>query len=62
MKFLEDDRGQGAAEMILLFGGIIVISVLALAFYNGYTSGIGEGVQSESESLTENITSLKDKF
>ena len=62
IKFLKDESGQTAAEMVLLFGGVLVITVVALAFYNNYTSGIGEGVESEAESLTNNITSLKDKF
>lgn len=33
---LEDDCGQGAAEYILLFGGVIVISILALLIYKEY--------------------------
>ena len=33
---LEDEFGQGAAEYILLFGGVIVISILALLIYKSY--------------------------
>ena len=36
MKFLEDEGGQGAAEYILLFGGVIVIAIAALLIYNQY--------------------------
>lgn len=36
MDIISDDSGQGAAEYILLFGGIIVIAVAALAIYKGY--------------------------
>ncbi|MGF7117951.1 class III signal peptide-containing protein [Methanobacterium oryzae] len=36
MKFLSDERGQGAAEYILLFGGVIVIAIAALVIYNSY--------------------------
>ena len=31
MNFLKDEAGQGAAEYILLFGGVIVIAIAALS-------------------------------
>ena len=39
MKFLKDESGQGAAEYILLFGGVIVIAVAALLIYQSYFTG-----------------------
>ena len=36
MSFLKDEGEQGAAEYILLFGGIIVIAIAALLIYNAY--------------------------
>jgi hypothetical protein len=39
MKFINDENGQGAAEYILLFGGVIVIAVAALLIYRAYFSG-----------------------
>lgn len=36
MDIISDNSGQGAAEYILLFGGIIVIAIAALAIYKGY--------------------------
>jgi len=36
MKLLSDESGQGAAEYILLFGGVIVIAIAALVIYNNY--------------------------
>ncbi|MBI5681505.1 MAG: class III signal peptide-containing protein [Methanobacterium sp.] len=36
MMFLKDEYGQGAAEYILLFGGVIVIAVAALLIYSNY--------------------------
>ena len=33
MEFLKDEGGQGAAEYILLFGGVIVIAIAALLIY-----------------------------
>ena len=34
--FLKDEKGQGAAEYILLFGGVIVIAIAALIIYQSY--------------------------
>jgi hypothetical protein len=39
MEILKDEGGQGAAEYILLFGGVIVIAVAALLIYRAYFSG-----------------------
>lgn len=36
MDILMDDKGQGAAEYILLFGGVIVIAIAALIIYQNY--------------------------
>ena len=36
IKFLKDEGGQGAAEYILLFGGVIVIAIAALLIYRQY--------------------------
>jgi len=35
-KFFKENSGQGAAEYILLFGGVIVIALLALTIYRSY--------------------------
>ena len=39
MKFFNDEYGQGAAEYILLFGGVIVIAIAALYIYYSYVNG-----------------------
>ena len=38
MDFICDESGQGAAEYILLFGGVIVIAIAALLIYRSYFS------------------------
>jgi Flp pilus assembly pilin Flp len=38
MEFLKDEGGQGAAEYILLFGGVIVIVLAAILIYRNYVS------------------------
>ena len=36
IKLIVDEKGQGAAEYILLFGGVIVIAIFALTIYKSY--------------------------
>lgn len=36
MEFLKDEGGQGAAEYILLFGGVIVVAIAVLLIYKHY--------------------------
>ncbi len=36
MHFINDERGQGAAEYILLFGAVIIIAIAALVIYRDY--------------------------
>ena len=36
MKFFNDEYGQGTAEYLLLFAGLIVIAVGALIIYSSY--------------------------
>ena len=48
MEILKDEGGQGAAEYILLFGGVIVIAVAALLIYRTWFSGSG-GLASSSD-------------
>ena len=46
MDILKDEGGQGAAEYILLFGGVIVIAIVALIIYYTYftdNSGLNSG-------------------
>ena len=35
-KLISENSGQGVAEYILLFGGVIVIALLALTIYRSY--------------------------
>ncbi|MGD9627582.1 MAG: class III signal peptide-containing protein [Methanobacteriales archaeon] len=52
MKFLKDEGGQGAAEYILLFGGVIVIAIVALWIYRTY-------FQSQTFSTTNDIQEVR---
>ena len=53
MEFLKDEGGQGAAEYILLFGGVIVIAIAALYIYYTYMQG------SSSFSATQDISQVR---
>jgi hypothetical protein len=48
MDFVKDEGGQGAAEYILLFGGVIVIAIAALLIYRAYFSG-NSGLNASSD-------------
>jgi hypothetical protein len=36
MYFINDESAQGAAEYILMFGGVIVIAIVAILMYRTY--------------------------
>ena len=42
-----DSRGQSSAELILLFGGIMVVVLLAIYMYNSYMFDLGGEIQSK---------------
>ena len=48
MSFVKDEGGQGAAEYILLFGGVIVIAIAALLIYRAYFQN-GMGLNSAND-------------
>lgn len=57
MEILKDEGGQGAAEYILLFGGVIVIVIAALLIYNQYfKSQSGLNVTKDINTVRSNIT------
>jgi uncharacterized protein (UPF0333 family) len=48
MDIVKDEGGQGAAEYILLFGGVIVIAIIALYIYFSYFTN-NAGLNSASD-------------
>lgn len=44
---LMDNRGQASAEFILLFGGIMVVVLLAIYMYNNYVSDLSGEISSK---------------
>ena len=55
-----DSSGQGAAEYILLFGGVIVIAIAGLLIYRSYFSNTASGLNATEDisSIRNNMTSL----
>jgi hypothetical protein len=62
-QFINDDTGQAGAEMLLLIGGMMIIVLIAIYFYNDYLSGIGDEINStELNILNDSIKNLSLKF
>ena len=58
MEFMKDEGGQGAAEYILLFGGVIVIAIAALLIYRAYfSSNSSLNAAKDVSSVRSNLTS-----
>lgn len=55
MKFLKDEGGQGAAEYILLFGGVIVIAIVALLIYRAYFTNHGLEAGKDINNVRTNV-------
>jgi hypothetical protein len=55
MSFVKDECGQGAAEYILLFGGVIVIAVAALLIYNAYFKNTSLNSANDTSSVRSSV-------
>ena len=62
-QFINDDEGQAGAEMLLLIGGMMIIVLIAIYFYNDYLSRIGNEISStELNKVNDSIKNLSLKF
>lgn len=59
---IDDESGQGSAELILVFGGIIVIVTVAVVWYRNYVRGSETAMNSDVQNVTNSIKRLKNKF
>lgn len=58
-----DDNGQAAAEFILLFGGIMVVVLLAIYMYNNYISDLSGDISSkEVREFNNQLNNLEKYF
>ena len=63
MKILEDESGQGAAEYILIFGGVIVIVIIAAIYYKNYVDGAGSQINgTDVDDINKSLQNISNKF
>lgn len=63
MQIIKEDKAQGSAELILIFGGIIVVAIIAAIYYKNYITGLGNEINmTDVKNLNDNLTNLKNKF
>lgn len=63
MRILKEENAQGAAEYILIFGGVIVIAIIAAIFYKNYLNGLGsETNKTEVQNINQSLNNLSDKI
>ena len=61
--FINDNRGQGAVELILIIGGIIVIILLVVSMYKSYLLDLGTEIDSnEMNNLNSSFNDIASKF
>ncbi len=60
-KFIRDNSGQGAAEYILLFGGVIVIALLALTIYRSYMETSDKSLKAKDDIIDVRNTILDNR-
>ena len=61
--FIKDNRGQGAVELILIIGGIIVIILLVVSMYKSYLIDLGTEIDSnEINTLNTSFGDIASKF
>jgi hypothetical protein len=63
MDIINEEAAQTSAELVLLFGGIIVIAIAAALLYKNYLSGLGGNITTtDLQTVTNNINNLGNKF
>ena len=61
--FIQDNKGQGAVELILIIGGIIVIILLVVSMYKSYLVDLGTEIDSnEINTLNSSFSDIASKF
>ena len=62
-RLIHDNRGQGAVELILIIGGIIVIILLVVSMYKSYLVDLGNEIDSnEMNNLNSSFNDIASKF
>ena len=62
-RFIKDNKGQGAVELILIIGGIIVIILVVVSMYKSYLVDLGSEIDSnEINTLNSSFSDIASKF
>ena len=62
-RFIQDNKGQGAVELILIIGGIIVIILVVVSMYKSYLADLGNEIDSnEINTLNSSFSDIASKF
>ena len=60
---INDEKGQGSAELILIVGGIIVIILVVVSMYKSYLSDLGTEIGSnEMKTLNSSFSDIASRF
>lgn len=59
--YINENSGQGAAEYILLFGGVIVIALLALTIYRSYMDTSDRSLKAKDDIIDVRNTILDNR-
>lgn len=63
MDIVDEEIAQGSAEMILLFGGVMVIVIIAAVWYKNYLTSAGNEInKTDVKTVTNSIQNLKSKL
>ena len=63
MGILKEEKAQTSAEFVLLFGGIIVVVMIALISYHNYLNGLGNAINNtDVKVVTNQLQNLTNKF
>ena len=61
--FIQDNKGQGSVELILIIGGIIVIILVVVSMYKSYLADLGTEIDSnEINTLNSSFSDIASKF
>ena len=62
-RFIQDNKGQGSVELILIIGGIIVIILVVVSMYKSYLVDLGTEIDSsEINTLNSFFSDIAYKF
>ena len=64
MKILKEENAQGSAELLMIFGGMIIIVLVAATVYRNYSNGLGSNLNNgqDMQSIKGNLTIITQKL